>query len=155
MEKPKILVSACLLGEKVRYDSRGAFCGDARFLRWQEEGLFVPVCPEVAGGLPTPRPPAEIREGRVRTEAGEDVTEAFEAGAQIALKLAREHGAAFAILKQNSPSCGSLFVYDGSFTGAKVAGEGRTAALLRRHGFRVFGEDQLDEVERELAGLGI
>ncbi|MBB6671238.1 DUF523 domain-containing protein [Cohnella nanjingensis] len=147
----KILVSACLLGQKVRYDSKGALCGDERFQKWYDEGRFMPICPEVTGGLPTPRPPAEIRGDRVVTAAGEDFTAAFEAGAQAALKLAQEHGVAFAILKQNSPSCGSLHVYDGSFTGAKVAGEGRTAALLRLHGFKVFGEDQLDEAERELA----
>lgn len=149
----KILVSACLLGQQVRYDGGGKLCEDPRFARWQAEGRFVPVCPEVAGGLPTPRPPAQIRGDRVVTEQGEDFTEAFDRGAEIALQAARTHGVALAILKQSSPSCGSLFVYDGTFSGAKRQGEGRTAALLRKHGFKVFGEDQLEAAERELARL--
>jgi len=147
----KILISSCLLGQKVRYDGEGKLCDDARIARWQAEGRLVPVCPEVAGGLPTPRPPAQIRGDRVVTEAGEDVTDAFERGAALALQTARTHGVALAILKQSSPSCGSLTVYDGTFSGAKRPGEGKTAELLRRSGFKVFGEDQLDEAERELA----
>lgn len=84
---------------------------------------------------------------------GIDVTLQFEKGAQAALQLAQEHHISIAILKQNSPSCGSQFIYDGSFSGKKVPGEGVTAALLRQHGIHVFGEDQLDEVERELTRL--
>lgn len=149
----KILVSACLLGQQVRYDGGGKLCEEARFLQWQAEGRFVPVCPEVAGGLPTPRPPAQIRGDRVVTEQGDDLTEAFDRGAELALQAAQTHNVALAILKQSSPSCGSLFVYDGTFSGVKRPGEGRTAALLRKHGFKVFGEDQLEEAERELARL--
>lgn len=147
----KILISACLLGQKVRYDGAGKLCDDDRIARWQAEGRLVPVCPEVAGGLPTPRPAAQIRGDRVVTEAGADVTDAFDRGAGLALQAARTHGVALAILKQSSPSCGSLLVYDGTFSGAKRPGEGRTTALLRQSGFMVFGEDQLDEAEQELA----
>ncbi|MEK0313443.1 DUF523 domain-containing protein [Cohnella sp. 56] len=146
----KILISACLLGQKVRYDGEGKRCADPRIERWREEGRLVPVCPEVAGGLPTPRPPAQIRGDRVVTASGEDVTDAFERGAELALEAACMHDVALAILKQSSPSCGSLYVYDGTFTGAKRPGEGKTAGLLRRNGFKVFGEDQLDEAELAL-----
>lgn len=147
----KILVSSCLLGEKVRYNGEGKPCGDPRLARWQKEGRLIPVCPEVEGGLPVPRPPAQRRDGLVVTEAGEDVTEAFRQGAEAALALARKHGAAIAILKQNSPSCGSRFIHDGSFQGVLVPGEGVAAELLRQHGITVFGEDQLDEAEQALA----
>lgn len=147
----KILVSACLLGQKVRYDNGDVPCLDPRFLKWYEEGRFVSICPEVVGGLPTPRPDAQRQGDRVVTGAGADVTEPFAKGANAALKLANEHDVALAILKQDSPSCGSLFIYDGTFTDTVVPGEGTTTELLRRNGFKVFGEDQLDEIERELA----
>ncbi|OMD29327.1 hypothetical protein BJP48_17925 [Paenibacillus odorifer] len=149
----KILVSACLLGHKVRYDNADVPCLDARFLKWYEEGRFVHICPEVVGGLPTPRPDAQRQGDRVVTGAGTDVTEPFMKGAQATLKLAREHQVALAILKQDSPSCGSLYIYDGTFKDTKAPGEGTTTELLRKNGFKVFGEDQLDEVEQELARM--
>lgn len=143
----KLLVSSCLLGERVRYDNKQIPCTDPRLLRWLEQGRIIPVCPEVAGGLPTPRPPAQVQGDRVRTEDGTDVTAPFELGAQHALALAQEYGIRWAVLKQSSPSCGSKLIYDGSFSGVKIPGEGRTTALLRRHGITVYGEEQLDEVE--------
>lgn len=149
----KILVSACLLGYNVRYDEGDNTCRDPRFQRWQREGRFVVVCPEVAGGLPTPRPPAEIQGDRVINVHGVDVTEPFRKGAEAALQLARQHNVALAILKERSPSCGSSWIYDGTFTGTKIPGEGVTAALLRRHGIPVFSEEQLDEAEALLAQL--
>lgn len=137
----KILVSRCLLGHRVRYDG-GAHGPFDQLGAWQAEGRIVPLCPEVAGGLPTPRPPAEISSGqgvqvwssqaRVLTEAGEDVTAQFVDGAQQALTLVRQHGIRLAVLKSRSPSCGNRETYDGSFSGQKIAGEGVTAALLRR-----------------------
>lgn len=146
----KILISSCLLGEKVRYNGESKAFGDPRLARWQEEGRLIPVCPEMEGGLPVPRPPAQRRGDHVVTEEGNDVTEAFRLGAEAALALARKHGASLAVLKQNSPSCGSRFIHDGSFQGMLIPGEGVTAELLRRHGISVFGEDQLDEAERML-----
>ncbi|MNZ78298.1 hypothetical protein D3C78_968660 [compost metagenome] len=156
----KILVSRCLLGHAVRYD--GAAHGPIpRLLQWQAEGRVVALCPEVAGGLATPRPPAEIPGGQggavldgllaVRTVDGEDVGAAFLAGAQAALALVRQHGIRVAVLKARSPSCGNLENYDGSFSGRRVPGEGVTAALLRRAGVQVFNEEQLDEATRALA----
>ncbi|AXM97122.1 DUF523 domain-containing protein [Pseudomonas plecoglossicida] len=159
-ELPKVLVSACLLGQPVRYDGRASGYPDL-LQRWQAEGRVVALCPEVAGGLPTPRPPAEIPGGQgadvldgdaqVLTVAGEDVSAAFLAGAQQALALVRRHGIRVAVLKAGSPSCGNRLVYDGTFTGVKVAGEGVTVALLRREGVRVFSELELEQAQRALA----
>jgi uncharacterized protein YbbK (DUF523 family) len=158
----KLLVSRCLLGHKVRYD--GGAHGPYDLLRqWQDEGRIVALCPEVAGGLPTPRPPAEIPGGQgsavldgrlpVLTDGGADVTAEFVAGAEIALRLVQQHGLRVAVLKARSPSCGNTHNYDGSFSGSLVAGEGVTAALLRRHGVKVFNESQLAEAAAELHRL--
>lgn len=148
----KILVSRCLLGHRVRYDG-GAHGPFDQLGVWLAEGRVVALCPEVAGGLPTPRPPAEIPGGqgvqvlegtaRVLTEAGEDVSAAFVEGAQQALTLVQQHGIRLAVLKARSPSCGNRETYDGTFSGHKVAGEGVTAALLRRAGVQVFNEHEL------------
>ncbi|WAF86161.1 DUF523 domain-containing protein [Metapseudomonas otitidis] len=158
----KILISRCLLGQRVRYDG-GAHGPYDLLQRWQDEGRVVPVCPEVEGGLPTPRPPAEIPGGqglqvlegqaRVMTDGGEDVTTAFVAGARLALELVRRHGIAVAVLKARSPSCGNEEAYDGTFTGARIPGEGVTAALLRQAGVRVFNETQLEAAQACLAAL--
>lgn len=158
----KILVSRCLLGYRVRYDG-GAHGPYDLLQQWLDEGRVVALCPEVAGGLPTPRPPAEISGGQgaqvldgrlpVLTIDGADVTNAFVAGAQQALALVHEHGIRLALLKARSPSCGNLENYDGSFSGVRVAGEGVTAALLRRAGVQVFNEQQLDEARQALQAL--
>ncbi|MDK4201890.1 DUF523 domain-containing protein [Pseudomonas sp. HR1] len=158
----KILVSRCLLGHRVRYD--GGAHGPFDLLGvWQSEGRIVPLCPEVAGGLPTPRPPAEIPGGQggavldgrvaVVTVGGEDVTTAFVAGAEAALELIARHGIRLAVLKARSPSCGNLENYDGSFSGTRVAGEGVTAAALIRAGVAVFNETELVAAQRLLAAL--
>lgn len=150
----KILVSACLYGgQVVRYDAGEVPCEDPRFARWKAEGRLIAICPEVAGGLPTPRPDAQIVGNRVMTGTGVDVTAAFEQGAQLALQLAQRHGAQMAILKQDSPSCGTREVYDGTFSDTKRPGMGRTAALLAAHGIAVFGEDQLELAEQALQRL--
>ncbi|MDY0882497.1 DUF523 domain-containing protein [Dongia soli] len=153
----KVLISACLMGEAVRYDGRAAGDGGALLTDWQREGRLVVICPELSGGLPVPRPPAEIRGGngsdvlagsaRIVTPDGDDVTENFLQGASATLALAQNHGVTVAILKQRSPSCGSREIYDGRFVGNRIAGEGVTAALLRRHGITVFDETQLAEAE--------
>jgi uncharacterized protein YbbK (DUF523 family) len=158
----KILVSRCLLGHRVRYD--GGVHGPFDLLqRWQAEGRVVALCPEVAGGLPTPRPAAEIPSGQgaqvldgllpVLTSDGEDVTAAFVAGAEQALALVRQHGIRLALLKARSPSCGNRENYDGSFNGVKVVGEGVTAAALRRAGVLVFSEEELSVAEAALRAL--
>lgn len=158
----KILVSRCLLGHRVRYD--GGASGPFDLLeQWIEEGRVVPLCPEVAGGLPTPRAAAEIPGGQggevldgkaaVVTTEGEDVSAQFLEGARQALELVKKHGIRVAVLKANSPSCGNLLTYDGTFSGVKVSGEGVTAALLKRHGVRVFSELELAEAAVTLAAL--
>ena len=158
----KLLVSRCLLGHKVRYD--GGAHGPYDLLQcWQDEGRIVALCPEVAGGLPTPRPPAEIPGGQggevldgrlpVLTDSGEDVTAEFVAGAEIALRLVQQHGLRVAVLKARSPSCGNTHNYDGSFSGRLVAEGGVGAGPLARAGGRVFNETQLAEAAAELARL--
>ncbi|WP_460122161.1 2-thiouracil desulfurase family protein [Pseudomonas sp. H3_G09] len=158
----KILVSRCLLGHRVRYD--GGASGPFDLLeQWIEEGRVVPLCPEVAGGLPTPRAAAEIPGGQggqvldgtvaVITSDGEDVSAPFIEGARQALELVQKHGIRVAVLKANSPSCGNLVTYDGTFSGVKVSGEGVTAALLKRHGVQVFSELELPQAAQALARL--
>jgi uncharacterized protein YbbK (DUF523 family) len=161
--KIRVLVSACLLGEKVRYNGADAASGSSILQDWMREGRVVPFCPEVAGGLGVPRPPAEIQGGggatvldgvaRVRTREGDDVTAAFLRGADLALQAARESGARLAVLKEGSPSCGSGFIYDGTFSGRRQQEVGVTAALLRKSGIEVFSESRLDEAAAHLRRL--
>ena len=158
----KILVSRCLLGHRVRYDG-GASGPFDQLQQWIAEGRVVALCPEVAGGLPTPRAAAEIPGGqgtqvldghaRVITTEGEDVSAEFLSGAQQALALVQQHAIRIAVLKANSPSCGNLQTYDGTFGGVKVSGEGVTAALLKRHGVQVFSELELAEAAAALESL--
>ena len=158
---PRILVSACLLGAPVRYDGRAQDLHSALLEQWQAEGRVVPLCPELAGGLPVPRPPAEIEAGaqgwqvwlgqaRIRDAEGGDPTEAFKAGAAAALALVQRHGLRVAVLKEGSPSCGSQRIASGHFDGIKRAGEGLTAALLRQHGVQVFSEHELEAADAAL-----
>ncbi|MGW8434487.1 DUF523 domain-containing protein [Nocardiopsis sp. NPDC055879] len=158
----KVLVSACLMGRKVRFDGRAKPVDDATVEGWRAEGRLVVHCPEIAGGLPVPRPPAEIEPGadaadvlagraRILTPDGVDVTDHFVSGARAALATARAQGVVVALLKQSSPSCGSHQVFDGTFSGRKVPGEGVTAHLLREHGIPVLDEDQVARAAELLA----
>lgn len=135
----RYIVSACLAGEQCRYDGKANTCEQIRKL--VEQGGALAVCPEVLGGLPTPRAPAEIRCGRVMTRDGRDVTGAFAAGAREALRLAREAGCTCAILKARSPSCGSGEIYDGTFSRTRVPGEGLFARMAREAGLSVRTEE--------------
>jgi uncharacterized protein YbbK (DUF523 family) len=151
----RVLISACLLGEPVRYNGRDVPTSHELLSRWHAEGRLVAICPEVAGGLAVPRPPAEIVDGdglavleskaRVMTKSGEDVTAAFLRGACAALAFAQEHGCRVAILTEKSPSCGSSFIHDGTFSPGLRQGRGVTAALLEKHGVRVFNQHQLEQ----------
>jgi uncharacterized protein YbbK (DUF523 family) len=149
----KILVSSCLLGAPVRWDGGDRKSGHPILERWVAEGRVVSACPEMLGGLGTPRPPAEIVGGRVVTAEGTDVTAAFEKGAQLAAEEADKNGIRVAILKSASPSCGSGFVYDGTFTRTRVAGDGVTTALLRKRGLAIFSEEELDAADAYVASL--
>lgn len=153
----KILISACLLGERVRYHGGDAKIDHPMLTRWHDEGRLVTICPEVAGGLTTPRPAAEITTTasgrRVLTSAGRDVTRAFEHGAELAAAACADNAIRIAILKDGSPSCGSGSVFDGSFTGRRVAGPGITAARLAAAGVRIFSESEIDAAADYLAAL--
>jgi uncharacterized protein YbbK (DUF523 family) len=146
-----VLISACLAGRACRFD--GSSNQDDQVSRLVAEGRAVLVCPEVEGGLGTPRPPAEIVGGdgsdvlagraRVETEQGRDVTDAYLEGARRALEACETSGARVAILKARSPSCGMGSIYDGTFSRRLVASDGVTAALLGEHGIEVLTEEEL------------
>ena len=138
----RILISACLLGCRCRYD--GASKSHPLIPALAARHALVPVCPEQLGGLPTPRPPAERRGDRVVTAAGADVTEQYRRGADEAWRLCAALGCTAAVLKERSPSCGCGAVYDGTFSATLTAGDGVTAALLRERGVAVYGESQLE-----------
>ena len=138
----KLIISACLLGEPCRYDGKSKPCEEVEKLRGKY--LFLPVCPECAGGLPTPRPPAELQaDGRVVNREGSDVTEAYHRGAESVLALARREGCTLALLKEKSPSCGKGRIYDGSFSSTLIPGNGVCAALLIENGIEVLGESEV------------
>lgn len=138
-EGKPILVSACLLGTACRYDGASVPC--AEVIELADAYEFVPVCPEQLGGLPTPRTPSEIQpDGRVVDRAGEDRTTAFAAGAHETLSIALEHGCRIGILKSRSPSCGVRQIYDGTFSGKLVPGQGVTASLLSDAGITLLDE---------------
>jgi uncharacterized protein YbbK (DUF523 family) len=154
-----IMVSACLMGEKVRYDGKVVPVHEL-FQRLADTGRVLPFCPEVDGGLPVPRVPAEIQGGdgfdvlagrsSIVTRDGTDVTAPFRDGAAGALAAALTHGVRIAILKDGSPSCGNSYVYDGSFSKSRVKGKGIATALLEEHGIHVFSEGQIADIVEEI-----
>lgn len=140
--RPAILVSACLLGVACNHEAKSSPSAAVR--RLAEGFSLTPVCPEVLGGLPTPRPAAEVQpDGTVVNGRGDDVTDAYRRGAAAAVELARAVGAERAVLKARSPSCGCHEIYDGTFTRTRVAGEGVTARALRQAGLRVESEEDV------------
>ncbi|MEJ2656082.1 MAG: DUF523 domain-containing protein [Desulfobacterales bacterium] len=159
----KVLISACLLGDPVRYNGTAKIFEDHILNLWTKDGRLVPFCPEVAGGLPIPRPRAEIFNGDGYTVLdgrtgvininGQDVTNCFLAGAYKALELARFYKINIAVFKEGSPSCGSNHIYDGSFSGIKKPGKGVAAALLEKNGIRVFSEREISGAEKYLKHL--
>ena len=160
----RVLVSTCLLGLPAHYNGELIAYEHPVLRRWQAEGRIVAFCPEVVGGLPTPRPPAEVAAGkggrlvlageaRVIDRAGDDVTEAFVRGARQAQALARERQIRVAILKEGSPSCGSGYSYDGTFSHRRLPLPGVTTAALEEAGVRVFSENELDAAAAFLATL--
>ena len=143
-------MSACLLGVCCRYDGQSK--ANEAILRLADKHELIPVCPEQLGGLPTPRPPSEIRQGRVINRMGQDVTAQYQKGAEEALRLCRLLHCAAAILKARSPSCGCGQVYDGSFSGALVPGDGVTARLLRENGTKGFTEESISNMKGSSGG---
>ena len=143
----KLLISSCLLGVPCRYDGKSKPIPLPKELT--DNFALIPVCPEVMGGLPTPRPPAEIVSRsagaiKVVNSEGVDVTENYNAGAKKALEIAKANGCAYAILKEKSPSCSGGQVYDGTFSRTLTDGDGVTAALLKENGIKVFGESEIE-----------
>ncbi len=139
--KQSKLCSACLLGIRCRYDGKSK--PNKKVLNLADEEILIPVCPEQLGGLPTPRVAAEQKDGKVVTKNGDDVTDNFERGAQQVLELAKIYGCKEVILKQRSPSCGYGQIYDGTFSGTIIKGDGITAKLLKENGISIETEEDL------------
>lgn len=145
----KILVSACLLGENCKYNGGNNFNSSLDDLLRRSDIEIVSVCPEVMGGLPTPRVPSEIVGGIVTNREGKNVDREFRIGAERA--LAKACGwIDFAVLKANSPSCGFGQIYDGTFSGTKISGNGIFADLLIKRGIRIFTENQIKEIKQAI-----
>ena len=143
----KILISACLCGLRCRYDGKSIYY--EKLDQLNQAHTLIPICPEILGGLPTPRPPAEIQHHRVMTCLGTDVTPQYKKGAEEALKIAKMLHCSCAILKERSPSCGCGKIYDGTFSKTLKSGDGITASILKQAGIKIFGESQIDEVLKE------
>ena len=149
-KKPKLLVSACLLGKNCKYN--GGNNKNADVIALKEHFDIVEVCRECFGGLKIPRVPNEIINGRAVSKNGEDFTKEYVDGAEKTLYIAQESGAVYALLKERSPSCGKGVIYDGTFSGRLVPGNGITADLLLKNGYRIFGESETDKLLDE-AGI--
>ena len=141
--KEKLLVSACLLGENCKYSGGNNYTPAVEALKGKFD--VIPVCPEQMGGLPTPRIPAERVGEKVLTREGADVTAAYRKGAEDALAIAKANGVKFAVLQERSPSCGSEYVYDGTFSGKLIPGQGVTAQLLEENGIKVYSSGRIAE----------
>jgi len=135
------ICSACLLGIKCRYDGQSK--PSKKVIKLSKKEILIPICPEQLGGLTTPRESAEQRKNKVITKSGKDVTKNFINGAKEVLRIAKLLGIKKAILKQRSPSCGSGQIYDGTFFGKIIKGNGVTTALLKRNEIKVISEEDL------------
>lgn len=154
----KILVSGCLNGPPIRFNQTSVEVRSPIWTRWVSEGRLVPFCAELAAGFQVPRPPAETVGGdgkavlsgkaTVLEDTGQDVTNLFTKGAELAISHALEQGCVAAVLTDGSPSCGSTYVYDGTFGGGTTEGTGVVAQLLIDNGIRVFSEGQLEQADQ-------
>lgn len=140
----RILVSACLMGVGCRYDGKSNQLPQLEQLMKQH--TCIPVCPEIFGGLPTPRVPAERQDSKIMTQDGQDVTQQFVRGTAEVLRLADLYHCKAALLKERSPSCGCGQIYDGTFTKTLTEGDGLAAEMLKRKGIAVYGESQIGEL---------
>jgi len=141
----KIMVSACLLGYNVKYDGKNNL--NSELIDFLADYEVISICPEIMGGLTIPRIASEIKDDKVINKDGIDVTKEFYEGAKKTLELAKENNIKVAILKKNSPSCGSNNIYDGTFTHTLVNGDGITAKLLKENGIMVLNEDNYQELK--------
>ena len=144
--KERLLISACLLGVRCRYDGESKPLPAEILAPLMEKYELIPVCPELFGGLSTPRNPSERRGSRVVMNSGEDVTAQYARGAAEALRLARLFSCETAVLKERSPSCGSGEIYDGTFSGKLTAGDGVTAEMLKSQDIAVLGESEIGKL---------
>ena len=144
----KIIVSACLLGDKCRYDGHSNYHPLIKELR--EKADIIPVCPEVNGGLGIPRRPSEIRGNKVVNEKGKDITKYFDKGVDYVENVVNYLGVEIAVLKEKSPSCGVKKIYDGSFSHKLIDGQGWLTRRLTELGVRVYSEEDLEELLKEL-----
>ena len=145
--KEKLLISSCLLGNNCKYNGGNNYTPLAEELKRRFD--LVPVCPESFGGLTAPREPSERVGDQVLSRSGTDVTAAFQRGAEKTLVIAKEQGAHRAVLKERSPSCGCGAIYDGTFAGTVVPGNGVAAELLLAHGVTIYGESRIGELLEE------
>ena len=141
-----LLISRCLLGDPCRYDGKSRPLAAETLQALRARYDLIPVCPEVLGGLPTPRTPSERQGDRVVMKTGADVTEEYRRGAEAALQAAQENQVCAAVLKERSPSCGKGKIYDGTFTGTLKEGNGVTAEVLLNAGFTVYGESEIEKL---------
>ncbi len=152
MKTQKILISACLLGQNVKYDgSNNSILNNSFIKKLYDLDMLVPFCPEVEGGLPTPRIPVEIIDNKAINQDGEDKTYFFQKGAKKTLKLCKQNKIKYAIMKSRSPSCGSNQIYDGTFSHTLIEGDGICAKLLKDNGINVFTEESIKELENILS----
>lgn len=142
--KEPLLISACLYGIACRYDGKDNQISHIELL--QQRYTLIPCCPEVMGGLPTPRTPAERRGRDVITRKGIVVTREFQRGVYQSVQLAKQYGCKVALLKANSPSCGCGFIYDGTFTHTLIAGDGMLTEALKDEGIHVFTEKEIEKL---------
>ena len=146
--KEKVLISACLIGENCRYDGTNKL--QKELLKLAKYYDLIPICPEVSGGLKTPRHPSEIKDGKVINQKGRDVTDQYHDGAYWALSIIRLYHIRLAIMKEDSPSCGVHHIYDGSFTGKKIDGQGITTRRLVENRVKVINETEALELLKSL-----
>ncbi len=162
IHKIKITISSCLLGENVRYDGFNSYILDNKKISTCNKALFKKIlnkcevfsfCPEVAGGLPTPRDPVEMHKGKYLTNKGKDQTKEFLNGAIECLKFCQKNDIKIALLKAKSPSCGNERIYDGTFTNTLKQGSGACAKILLKNNIKVFNENQLQQLDEYIAKL--
>lgn len=139
----KILVSACLLGKNCKYN--GGNNSNELVISLSKDYELIPICPEMDGGLSCPRIPSEIIDNKVINKEGIDVTSNYNKGARIALELAKNNNPEFIVLKEKSPSCGVNYIYDGTFSGKLIKGQGITSKLLKEHGYKLYSEVDLNK----------
>ena len=152
-KKIKVLISACLLGDNVKYSGGNNLTPELVTLLEKYNVKIVKICPECFAGLTIPRVPSEIREDKVFGKDGRDITEEFLTGAEKTYEVAKRKQVDFAILKERSPSCGSSYIYDGSFSGNVIQGQGLTAKKLSKENIIIFSEENLEEIKDYLEEL--